>query len=448
MSTATRAAQVATRPVTEEPLTGNYFVATYPPFSRWTADHTGRVLQTLETPRPLAGSEHLGLYIHIPFCAKRCDYCYYLSYSGMSSGAMDQYVDSLLGESAMYSRAPALADRQVTFVYFGGGTPSILSVEQIRRCLLGLRANFPWTAVQELTFECAPKTITEDKLRALRDCGASRISLGVQQLNDEVLAKNGRVHLVRDVEQAYASIRRVGFDIVNIDLMVGMAGETDESFQASLEQVIAMQPDSVTIYQMEIPANTPLYRAQRDGAMVDLLDPWPVKRARLARGFARLEQAGYTLRSAYAAVRDPQRHRFVYQEAQYRGADLLGLGVASFSYLAGLHYQNQTSLAPYLAGVAAGQLPIERAYPLSDEERMIREFVLQLKLGSAETKYFRDKFGVEIGRRFAEPLSQFAAAGWLTADADAVTLTREGLLRVDRLLPAFYQPEHQQARYW
>ncbi len=448
MSTTTRQPTIAACLGTEEPQTGNYFVATYPPFSCWAADKVSEVARVLGTPRPLATVDPLGLYVHVPFCATRCDFCYYVSYTGTSRNVMDGYVDSLLRELAIYARAPALAGRKVEFVYFGGGTPSILSVPQIRRCLRGLQAIFPWTSAQEVTFECAPKTITEPKLRLLRDCGVSRISLGVQQLNDDVLEKNGRIHLVRDVERAYAAIRRVGFEIVNVDLMVGMAGETDDSFGASLENVVEMQPESVTIYQMEIPPNTPLYRAQLDGTLDVSLDSWDVKRARLAHGFARLNEAGYVVRSAYSAVRDSQRHQFVYQESLYRGADLMGLGVASFSYFASLHYQNFTSLTPYLARVDDGQLPLERAYALADEERMIREFVLQLKLGRVETRYFRDRFGLAIGERFAQPLSQFAAAGWLTVDGDAVTLTRDGLLRVDRMLSAFYLPEHARARYW
>lgn len=430
----------------DEPALGNYFVATYPPFSCWSHDGAAQVSRVLATPHP--GVTPLGLYVHVPFCAKRCDFCYYLSHACMSREATDAYVDSLVRELAIYAPAPALAGRALSFVYFGGGTPSILSPAQIRRCLGGLQRILPWTSAQEVTFECAPQSAAKPRLRVLRDYGVSRVSLGVQQLNDGVLEKNGRIHRVRDVERAYAAMRCVGFPVVNVDLMVGMVSETDDSFGGSLEDAIKMQPDSITIYQMEIPPNTPLYRASLDGRLDAPLDSWEVKRSRQARGFERLEQAGYVLRSAYAAVRDPERHRFIYQESQYRGADLLGLGLASFSYLDGLHYQNLSSLTDYVEQVAEGRAPRDRSYALSDEERMVREFVLQLKLGRAETAYFRDKFGIEIERRFVEPLAQFAAAGLLAVGDDAVVLTRAGLLRVDRMLPAFYLPRHKRSRYW
>ncbi len=430
----------------DEPLLGNYFVATYPPFSCWSRDGAAQVREALATCH--SGAAPLGLYVHVPFCAHRCHFCYYHSYASMSRDVTDSYVDMLVRELAIYAQAPALAGRALAFAYFGGGTPSILSPAQIDRCLRGLQESFPWNSAEEVTFECAPQSTTESRLRVLRDRGVSRISLGVQQLNDGVLQNSGRIHRVRDVERAYAAIRRVGFAGVNIDLMVGMVSETDESFGASLEDAIGMQPDSITIYQMEIPPNTPLYRATRDGQLSASIDSWEVKRARLTRGFARLEEAGYAVRSAYAAVRDPARHRFVYQESQYRGADLLGIGLASFSYLNGLHYQNLSSLEAYGEHVGDGRLPLERSYALSDEEQMIREFVLQLKLGRVETAYFREKFGIEISRRFAEPLSQSVAAGLVAIDGDAVVLTRAGLLRVDRMLPAFYLPEHRNARYW
>jgi oxygen-independent coproporphyrinogen-3 oxidase len=431
----------------EEPLEGNYFVSTYPPFSTWKPQHVGGVHDTLQSPPPSSGDALFGLYVHIPFCLERCEYCYYLSYADKSDECMDGYVDALADELAIYARTPALLQRKLSFVYFGGGTPSLLSTRRLEGLMRKLQASFTWARTQEVTFECAPLSVTEPKLRAIRDAGVTRISLGMQQLDDGILRKNGRVHLVRDAERAYAAVRRVGFDLVNIDLIVGLIGDTDRSFLTSLDRVIGMEPESVTIYQLEIPLNTPLYRALRDGTLDTPPDAWNVKRARLARGFARLEQAGYSVRSAYAAVRDPRRHAFVYQSAQYHGADLLGIGVASFSYVSGVHWQNVDSFDQYLSRVREGQLPLGRAYVLTEEERMIREFVLQLKLGAVDAAYFRDKFGVEIAQRFAGPLGRLVEAGWLTLDDQGITLTRDGLIRVDHFLSDFYLPQHRAVRH-
>jgi oxygen-independent coproporphyrinogen-3 oxidase len=317
----------------------------------------------------------------------------------------------------------------------------------LERLFAGLQSLFPWSSVQEATFECAPQTVTEEGLAVLKRSGITRLSLGVQQLDDDVLTKNGRVHAVRDVERAYAAVQQVGFPVVNLDLMVGMLGETEESFFRSLDRIIDWEPDSVTVYQLEIPLNTPLYKELSEAGSPVLPPSWPVKRDRLGAAFSRLEQAGYTVRSGYSAVRDPQAHEFIYQVAQYGGADLLGIGVSSFSYLSGLHYQNATSMDAYGSLLDSGELPIGRAHSLTAEERLVREFILQLKLGAVEFDRFRKQFQIDPGEKFKESLDRFARRGWLKLDDSGVRLTRAGLLRVDHLLPSFYLPQHRGIRY-
>lgn len=436
-----------TKAICSEPDTGNYFVSTYPPFSTWTADQIPAVQQWLETPASSARNTPLGLYVHIPFCIRRCHYCYYLSYANRSADKMDDYVDSVLQELAQYRATPALGQRELSFAYFGGGTPSLLSEPQLARLLGGLQTLCPWRSVEEATFECAPQSVSEPKLRLLRDMGITRISLGIQDLNDEVLRLSGRVHLVEDVMRAYDLIRHVGFDVVNLDMIAGLSGQTDASFLLSIDRVIEMQPDCVTIYPLEIPHNTPLYRRLQAEIMEERPASWELKRARLANGFERLEAAGYALRSAYAAVKDPQRHRFIYQDLQYQGADLLGIGASAFSYVDGIHAQNISSLDEYHARLQDRALPLNRAYVLTDEERLIREFILHLKLGSADVEYFQTKFNRDIRERFAGPLASLQAGGWLSVDNRGVRMTRHGLLLVDRLLGAFYLPMHQDVRY-
>lgn len=431
----------------DEPLAGNYFISAYPPFSCWKKEYVPQLKSKLEAAVSAADDTPFGLYVHIPFCDVRCMYCYYSSHANKSPELIENYLEALAKELAIYHAKPALANRDLGFVYFGGGTPSILSEIQIHKLTTKLKALFPWTAVQEATFECAPKSVTEPKLRTLREAGITRISMGVQQLDDAILKQNGRVHLASDVERAYAIIRRFDFEIVNIDLMVGLLGESDKSFMESLERVITMNPDSVTIYQLELPLNTPLYRVLDKSVPASSLATWEVKRTRLANGFARLEAAGYQLRSAYTAAHSPQHQRFIYQDAQYHGADLLGIGASAFSYIDGIHCQNLTSLESYLQRLSESRLAMERAYALNDDERLLREFVLQLKLGRVNGNDFRQKFHIDIFECFADPIAHFAKQGLLTRNGDELALTREGLLRVDRMLPVFYLPEHQDVRY-
>ena len=151
-------------PIPAEPDVGNYFVSAYPPFSHWQPNELDAVKQALCATPMLGTDVPLGLYLHVPFCVHRCQFCYYRSFSGKTRVEMDGYVDSLLSELSLYSSQPALSGRKLDFVYFGGGTPSMLSVEQIQRLLDGVQLAFPWTEVREASFECAPKTTTRRRL--------------------------------------------------------------------------------------------------------------------------------------------------------------------------------------------------------------------------------------------------------------------------------------------
>src|SRR3972149_10037360 len=214
------------------PLTGNYFVSNYPPFSCWKEEDTARYRALLKLPGNAAVG--LVLYVHIPFCGFRCRYCYYLSYDDRPQ-EMDRYARAVVEELRMYADSALMADREPKFVYFGGGTPSLLPIDMLRKMLYQLQDCFSWRGAREGTFECAPKSVTQEKMILLREAGVTRISLGAQQLDDDVLQLNGRVHLTADVERAYGIIRNAGFDVVNVDLIAGLVGESDDSFQKSLE---------------------------------------------------------------------------------------------------------------------------------------------------------------------------------------------------------------------
>jgi oxygen-independent coproporphyrinogen-3 oxidase len=211
---------------------------------------------------------------------------------------------------------------------------------------------------------------------------------------------------------------------------------------------VELAPDSVTIYEMEIPYNTTIYqRMKAEGKLVAPVADWQTKRRWVDGAFRELEEAGYTVASAYTAVRDKAATRFLYRDRLWAGADLLSLGVAAFGHIGGTHYQNHHDFDPYVAALSAGRLPVYRALTPSDEERLIREFVLQLKLGRVAYRYFREKFGADPGRHFAEALGRLRDWGMVVLGEDEVVVQRPGLLQIDRLLQEFFLPEHRNARY-
>jgi len=432
---------------TEEKTTvGNYFVANYPPFSFWTPDLRPEAMAAIE--REPATNTPLGLYIHIPFCRKRCHFCYFRVYTDKNSTQIKDYMNAVIGEMAMYADKPFIGGRKPRFIYFGGGTPSYLSAQQLTYLTDELKAHLPWDEAEEIAFECEPGTLNQKKLQAIRDFGVTRLSLGVENFDDHVLELNNRAHLSKQVLQAYQEAREVGFPQINIDLIAGMLGETEDNWKQCVEKAIELAPDAVTIYQMEIPYNTTIYQQMKaEGKSIAPVASWTTKRRWVLEAFTRLEAEGYTITSAYTAVRDAGKAKFLYRDDLWRGADMLGIGVASFSHVNGVHFQNQHNIEPYIQSVRDGNLPVYRALPVTEDEKLIREFVLQLKLGRVSRSYFRDKFGVDVAERFAEPLKQHRDDGYMSIDGDSIRVSREGLLEVDRLLHEFFLPKHRDVRY-
>jgi len=441
-STALASAEVC---LDEETQVGNNFISNYPPYSFWTQDRVNEAHDALER-QPAPGTA-LGIYIHIPFCRKRCHFCYFKVYTEKNSKDIERYLDAAIQELTLYSQKPFAQGRKPKFLYFGGGTPSYISSQQLSRLVHAMRKILPWDEAEEITFECEPGTLTEGKLKVIRDLGVTRLSLGVENFDDHVLQINGRAHAAKDIERSYSFARSLGFPQINIDLIAGMMGESSGNWRECVRKTILCSPDSVTIYQMELPFNTTISRAMSaNGATAPVAD-WGTKREWVDYAFTELEKAGYRVASAYTAVKDPAQARFLYRDLLWTGADMIGLGVASFSHVGGTHFQNESDIEPYMAKLFQEELPIYRAFTLTVDEVMIREFILQMKLGHVRGAYFREKFGVDIQRRFARPLGELQDQGFLAAHGDSLRLNRAGLLRVDRLLHQFFLPQHRNARY-
>lgn len=432
-----------TTPANDKTTIGSYFVSNYPPYSFWNAEQVREAEGALDSPP--AQEAPLGLYLHIPFCRKRCRFCYFKVYTDKKSDEINSYIDSVIEEIALLAAKPAVQGRKPKFVYFGGGTPSYVSTKQLRHLTDSIRKILPWTEAEEIAFECEPGTITRHKLEVLKDIGVTRLSLGVENFDQEILEVNGRAHGAPEIARAYDMAREVGFPQINIDLIAGMIGETDENWEDCLNKTIEMAPESVTIYQMELPPNTVISKEMRsDGTPAPVAD-WAKKRDWHRRAFARLEEAGYTITSGYTAVRDADKSQFLYRDLLWAGADMLGTGVASFSHMQGVHYQNETRIETYQQRIADGELPLYRGLRTTAEERMLREFILQMKRGRVDKAQLQAKYGADVQERFGPQLAQLAGDGLLEVDADSVRMTRDGLLRVDELLHRFFLPEHRAA---
>ncbi|MEZ6057789.1 MAG: coproporphyrinogen-III oxidase family protein [Planctomycetaceae bacterium] len=424
---------------------GSYFVSNYPPFSQWRKEEVPEIFEALDS---MPNREvPMGMYLHIPFCRKRCKFCYFRVYTQQNAETIKNYVDALDREVQLLKDRPGIAGRRLDFVYFGGGTPSYLSARQLHDLRNKLSESVSWENAREVTFECEPGTLSLEKVQTLKEIGITRVSLGVENFKDSVLEENGRAHLSEEIFRAYDWLKATGFPQINIDLIAGMVGETDENWTACVERAIQMEPDNVTIYQMELPWNTVYSKEMLEQGVASPVADWPTKRRWASEAMDAFLAAGYHLSSGNELVRNPQTDQFVYRDNLFRGSDLIGVGVSSFGHFQGVHYQNDAEIESYLTKVRAGELPMTRALRPSPHQTLIREWILQMKEGEVRFEPFRQKFGVDPAAEFATAIANQDAAGYLVVDEEGVKLTRKGLLQVDSLLTEYFEEQHRQVRY-
>jgi oxygen-independent coproporphyrinogen-3 oxidase len=424
---------------------GSVFVSNYPPYSFWNKEDLAAATNALNSPpQP---QTPIGLYLHIPFCRKRCKFCYFRVYTDKNNEEIQIYLNALINEVRLYSELPSVQGRPLKFVYFGGGTPSFINSKHLRQIFTRVNQMIPWKGAEEITLECEPGTLTQVKLETMKEIGVTRLSLGIENFNDDILEENGRAHHSREIYQVLPWIRDLNFDQLNIDLIAGMIGETWDTWKETVRKTIDIAPDSVTVYQMELPFNTVYSKDLLKGNLEVAVADWELKRAWHEYAFEQLTAAGYETSSAYTMVKKGKNSTFVYRNSVWHGCDMLGTGVASFGHMSGVHIQNVDTWEEYIQRLEENQLPLGRAFQTSTRERLIREMILQLKLGEIGAKYFEHKFQMNILSEFMSAFNKLEKAGMLEIHADRIRLTKTGFLRVDHLLPEFYEEKYRGARY-
>jgi oxygen-independent coproporphyrinogen III oxidase len=424
---------------------GNYFVSNYPPFSQWKPDFVSEAIDALAQPPRV--NDPLGLYLHIPFCRKRCLFCYFKVYTDKNASDIEVYLDALIKENELYSRTAAFQGRQLRFAYFGGGTPSYISDKQLRYLVEGLNRHVSWANAEEVTFECEPGTLNKNKLQTLKEIGVTRLSLGIEHFDDEILAANGRAHLSPEIYRAYAWAREVDFPQINVDLIAGMIGETEEKWREAVRRALELEPDSLTIYQMELPYNTVISQDILKKGIESPIADWTAKRRWLNYAFEEFLAHGYEIAGSDIVATKKKTCRFIYRDALWHGGDMIGLGVSSFSHFGGVNFQNAHNFEDYVRIINDDRLPIYRAVSLTPKQRLIREMVLQLKTGKLDTGYFQSKFGIDVWDEFRPVYEDLLKKDLLERADGTIHLTRRGLLQVDHFLLEFFEPELRTVRY-
>ncbi len=365
------------------------------------------------------------MYLHLPFCAKRCGYCSFNT-APYSAGAMDRFLTALLAEIDLAAGAPWRAAVALASLFFGGGTPSLATPEQLAAILERLRARFTVDPSAEVTVECNPDDITVGRLAAYRRAGVNRISLGVQSLDDHVLRTLDRRHSAAQARSAFDAARAGGFDNVSCDLIYGLPGLDLATWEATARQVIEWGPDHLSAYGLTLDEGSLWHSAGVSG-----LPPEETVTAQYWRLAGLAADAGYEHYevSNYARPGRRSAHNQVY----WRGEEYLALGPGACGFLGDVRYGNVKPVERYCALVERGEAPVGFHETLTPRQRLAERLMLGLRTrDGVPTAWLAERVALDPGRLPAL-LEQWRRRGLFAEDADRVRLTEAGFLLSDSL---------------
>jgi len=359
-----------------------------------------------------------GLYLHIPFCRRKCPYCDFNSYAGMEA-QIPAYLEALGREMALRA---AEAD-PVDTVYVGGGTPTLLGGERLARLLGAVGEAFQVAPEAEATVEANPGTVDADLLRALRAAGCNRLSVGVQSFDDDVLRFLGRIHTAEEAGQAVALAREAGFENLSLDLIHSVPGQHLESWRRTLEQARDLGVEHVSAYALTVEPGTPLAERMAAGEAEPVADEASLEMMRLAHEvLGRSGLARYEI-SNFAQPGRECRHNL----ACWRGGEYLGLGAGAHSFAGGIRWANVAAPGAYVEMLAAGHLPVAWAERLSRERRAEEALLLALRTTEgAPVSRLEAPIGRDCGQA-RRNTRELVEAGLLEVAAGRLRLTEAGV---------------------
>ena len=368
--------------------------------------------------------EHLGIYVHIPFCVRKCAYCDFASFAGRQ-GDMERYADALCGE--IRRRAAETGRLTADTVFFGGGTPSLLPPELFEKIVRTLRESYHIAPDAEFTVECNPGTLTMEKAAAFVRGGVNRLSMGMQCAQSELLARLGRIHTMEDVRSAAGIARAAGIENLSLDLMLGLPGQTMEDMDETLSEALALSPAHISCYALIVEENTPLEREISAGRLH--LPGEDMDRDMYERCRQTLMQNGFEQYEISNFARPGRRCR--HNENCWRYQPYLGFGSAAHGFFGGERRANTPSLDAYLAGAAPETEKISR------DDAMFEFMMLGLRLteGVRETD-FEKTFGASLQQTYGERLKPALLDGRLCRREGRVYLSEHGMDVMNSVLVA------------
>jgi oxygen-independent coproporphyrinogen-3 oxidase len=375
--------------------------------------------------------QNAGLYLHIPFCERKCGYCDFFSVTTLDF--RDQFVKSLLREIEMIS--PLYRHLNFDTIFIGGGTPSLLTAHQLSQIWDALDKSFHIVQTGEFTIEANPGTLDKEKLQNFREIGFNRLSMGAQSFNPEDLKFLERIHSVEDIYQNFEAARDAGFANINMDLMTAFPGLTPKKFLFTLQETVSLQPEHISCYTLIFEPGTPFYRKMNRGKLVQLENEQEAEFYQITLDY--LNEHGFTAYEISNFSRDKQwkcRHNLKYWDHH----PYLGLGPSAHSFVSPKRWWNKKSIAAYVKKVSAGSIPVEREESLSPESMEFEYVFLHLRLRDGlRFADFQERFNHDFLQKYDEALQKLADNEMIIQDDRRMRLSAKGWLFADEVSSYF-----------
>ncbi len=378
--------------------------------------------------------KHLaGIYIHIPFCATRCHYCNFAT-GGYESELARRYTAAARAEieRAEVSKKPEM--RRADTIYFGGGTPTTLTIEQISDLIETCRQTFDIAPDSEITAEANPGSVSQNYLEELRAAGVNRLSFGVQSFDDGELQMIGRTHSSEDAREAVRMARAAGFANVSIDLIAGLPEQKMETWRRNLEEAFALEPDHLSVYLLELYKDAPLLHRINRGELRAIDDELTVEMY-----FALVDEAErqgfehYEI-SNWARPGFESRHNLKY----WTGAPYWAFGVSAAGYDGQTRWSNTRNIHEYLAKIESGQSPVAETIELNEDDRQSENLFLRLRLkDGVDLGEHQRRFGVNTLERYRDEIERLREAGLIEFDENRLKISRAGTVLANEVFAAF-----------
>lgn len=363
----------------------------------------------------------LGLYIHIPFCVSKCNYCDFNSFK-MDKIAKDKYLRDLKKEMELYSK-DLKKESEITSIFLGGGTPSILNSNELKYIFENINLYFNVKKDSEITIECNPGTLTKEKLKTMKEIGINRLSIGLQAVQDYHLKSIGRIHTYDEFERNYKDALEVGFNNINIDLMYALPNQTFEDWKESLEKIVSLNPSHISAYSLILEEGTKLYDMYENNEFDVIDEDTDINMYNYTIDY--LKSKGYNQYeiSNYSKDKHECKHNILYWKCNH----YIGLGPGASGYINDFRYNNVRPLKEYHEKLSLNEKPIESKENLTIDDKIQEKIFMGLRMNEGiKFKDFEKEFKINFKDRYRNEINKLKERKLINEDISGIRLTQAG----------------------